>query len=78
MEVVCTDEAGRADFGRLHSRCFEHEAVACAFDLLKLDGIDLRRLPLMLRKESYASCWRGRETVFSSSSTSKWTEGRHL
>src|SRR3954467_5443389 len=35
-EVICTDENGRADFDRLHSRCFEHEAVACAFDLLRL------------------------------------------
>ncbi len=50
-EVVCTDEQGRADFDRLHSRCFEHEAIACAFDLLKLDGVDLRRLPLMVRKQ---------------------------
>ncbi len=38
------------DFERLHSRCFEHEAVACAFDLLRLDGDDLRRLPLSERK----------------------------
>ncbi len=32
------------------SRCFEHEAIACAFDLLRLDGDDLRRLPLSDRK----------------------------
>ncbi len=49
-EVVCADEDGRADFDRLHSRCFEHEAIACAFDLLRLDGDDLRRLPLSERK----------------------------
>ncbi len=49
-EVVCTDKDGRADFDRLQSRCFEHEAIACAFDLLKLDGDDLRRLPLSERK----------------------------
>jgi bifunctional non-homologous end joining protein LigD len=49
-EVICTDEYGRADFERLHSRCFEHEAIACAFDLLRLDGDDLRRLPLSERK----------------------------
>jgi bifunctional non-homologous end joining protein LigD len=48
-EVVCPDEFGRADFDRLHSRCFEHEAI-CAFDLLRLDGDDLRRLPLSERK----------------------------
>jgi bifunctional non-homologous end joining protein LigD len=49
-EVICTDENGRADFDRLHSRCFEHEAIACAFDLLRLDGDDMRRLPLADRK----------------------------
>ncbi len=49
-EVICQDEHGRADFDRLHSRCFEHEAIACAFDLLKLDGDDMRRLPLSDRK----------------------------
>jgi bifunctional non-homologous end joining protein LigD len=44
--VICTDENDRADFERLHSRCFEHEAIACAFDLLRLDVDDLRRKPL--------------------------------
>jgi bifunctional non-homologous end joining protein LigD len=29
-EVICTDEEGRADFDKLHNRCFEHEAIACA------------------------------------------------
>jgi hypothetical protein len=24
-EVICPGECGRADFDRLHSRCFEHE-----------------------------------------------------
>jgi bifunctional non-homologous end joining protein LigD len=48
-EVICQDPHGRADFDRLHSRCFEHEAIACAFDLLRLDG-DMRRLPLRDRK----------------------------
>jgi bifunctional non-homologous end joining protein LigD len=41
------DEAARL---KLHSRCFEHEAIDCAFDLLKLDGDDMRRLPLSDRK----------------------------
>ncbi len=47
---MCTDEYGRAHFDRLHSRCFEDEAVACAFDLLRLDGDDLRTRPLLDRK----------------------------
>jgi ATP-dependent DNA ligase len=31
-------------------RCFEHEAIACAFDLLRLERDDMRRLPLSDRK----------------------------
>jgi bifunctional non-homologous end joining protein LigD len=34
------------------SRCFEHATMACAFDLLRLDGMDLRRSPLAERKEA--------------------------
>jgi bifunctional non-homologous end joining protein LigD len=51
-EVICQDERGRADFDRLHSRYFEHEAIACAFDLLGLDGDAMRRLPLSDRKSA--------------------------
>jgi ATP-dependent DNA ligase len=47
-EVVYTDS--EPVFDRLHSRCFDHQAVACVFDLLRLDGGDLRRLPLSERK----------------------------
>ncbi len=49
-ELVCADGDGRADFDRLHSRCYDEEAAACAFDLLRFDGDDLRRLPLSERK----------------------------
>jgi bifunctional non-homologous end joining protein LigD len=51
-EVICTDADDRADFGQLHSRCFDHLAIACAFDLLRLDGDDLRRSPLVERKKA--------------------------
>ncbi len=71
VEVICTDEDGRADFDRLHSRCFEHEAIACAFDLLRLDGDDLRRLPLSARKRSCASCYHALAMAFSTCGTSK-------
>ena len=40
-EVVCAGKDGVPDFDRLHGRCFDHLAVACAFDLL--NGDDLRR-----------------------------------
>ncbi len=49
-EVVCLDADGHTHFDTLHSRRFDHEAVACAFDLLALDGDDLRRKPFKERK----------------------------
>ena len=49
-EVVCSDKDGVPDFGLLHSRCFDQVAVACAFDLLMLNGDDMRRKPFAERK----------------------------
>ena len=44
---------GVPDFGLLHSRCFDHLAVACAFDLLMLNGDDMRRKPFAERKAAF-------------------------
>jgi bifunctional non-homologous end joining protein LigD len=49
-EVVCADANGVPDFDALHSRTNDHLAVACAFDLLMLNGDDLRRKPFADRK----------------------------
>lgn len=49
-EVVCLDDQGVADFDALHSRAWDHTAIACAFDLLMRNGADLRRKPLSERK----------------------------
>jgi bifunctional non-homologous end joining protein LigD len=49
-EVVWLDSDGVAQFDALHSRVMDQAAVACAFDLLMLDGDDLRRRPLSERK----------------------------
>jgi bifunctional non-homologous end joining protein LigD len=49
-EVVWLDADGIAQFDALHSRVMDHAAVACAFDLLMLNGDDLRRKPLIERK----------------------------
>jgi bifunctional non-homologous end joining protein LigD len=49
-EVVCLTGEGVADFEALHSRRADRLAVACAFDLLMLNGDDLRRRPLVERK----------------------------
>jgi bifunctional non-homologous end joining protein LigD len=50
VEVVWLDADGIAQFDALHSRVMDHAAVACAFDLLALDGDDLRGRPLSERK----------------------------
>jgi bifunctional non-homologous end joining protein LigD len=49
-EAVWLDTDGIAQFDALHSRVMDHTAVALAFDLLALDGDDLRRRPLSERK----------------------------
>jgi bifunctional non-homologous end joining protein LigD len=61
-EVVVLDENGRSSFQRLQKRAqltrsldverraLEHPATAYVFDLLSVEGYDLRRLPLVERK----------------------------
>jgi bifunctional non-homologous end joining protein LigD len=49
-EVVCLDDKGIPNFDTLHSRTADHHAVACAFDLLMVNGDDMRRQPLRVRK----------------------------
>lgn len=41
----------RQDFDKLWNRTHDHEARHCAFDLLELDGVDLRDRPLAERKK---------------------------
>ncbi len=45
---------GVSDFDGLHSRKFDDEVQLYAFDVLALDGDDLRSLPLSLRKTNLA------------------------
>ena len=55
-EVVITDEKGRAVFERLQRGArVKPEAILYAFDLLELDGRDLRREPLVTRKRTLQS-----------------------
>ena len=54
-EVVCCDERGLARFEVLRRRRNEAAAFLFAFDLLELDGNDLRREPLEVRKQTLAS-----------------------
>jgi bifunctional non-homologous end joining protein LigD len=55
-EVVCCDERGLAIF--LEARRNEARAFLFAFDLLELDGLDMRREPIETRKATLASILR--------------------
>ena len=57
-EVVCCDERGLARFDVLRRRRNEADAFLYAFDLLELDGTDLRREPNRGRKATLASVLR--------------------
>jgi ATP-dependent DNA ligase len=56
--VVCCDEKGVAAFHVLRHRRNEPEAFLYAFDLLELNGTDLRREPIEVRarRHSRACC----------------------
>jgi bifunctional non-homologous end joining protein LigD len=59
-EVVICDEHGRAVFDRLQNGPrIKPEAVLFAFDLIELDGQDLRREPLLTRKKTLLSLIKG-------------------
>jgi bifunctional non-homologous end joining protein LigD len=49
-EAVVCGEDGIADFDKLHSRGFDDSVILFAFDLLEVDGDDLRQEPLERRK----------------------------
>jgi ATP-dependent DNA ligase len=49
-EAIVSDASGVAVFDLIRSWPTNLSAVLCAFDLLELDGQDLRRLPIEIRK----------------------------
>jgi bifunctional non-homologous end joining protein LigD len=53
-EAVILGVDGVSDFDALHSHKHDQEVQLYAFDLLALDGDDLRSLPLSLRKTNLA------------------------
>jgi bifunctional non-homologous end joining protein LigD len=57
-EVVCCDERGLTIFQVLRRRQHEATAFLYAFDLLELDGKDMRREPIEVRKATLASVLR--------------------
>ncbi len=53
-EAVLLGVDGVSDFDGLHSRRHDDEVQIYAFDCLALDGDDLRKLPLSIRKANLA------------------------
>jgi bifunctional non-homologous end joining protein LigD len=49
-EAIAVDENGLSVFDLIRYRRQDHAVTLCAFDLLELDGEDLRRTPIELRK----------------------------
>jgi ATP-dependent DNA ligase len=58
-EAIVSNEAGLAVFELIRSFRHDHTAVLCAFDLLELDGEDLRRLPIEQRKQTLVRLLHG-------------------
>ncbi|SDK42399.1 RNA ligase family protein [Bradyrhizobium ottawaense] len=64
-EIVVLDVQGISNFDALHSGRHNEEAQLYAFDLVALDGDDLRDLPLFERKDRLGKLLRGRpEGIF--------------
>ena len=53
-EAIVVDARGLSTFELLRYRHHDHAAVLCAFDLIELNGDDLRALPIERRKHSLA------------------------
>jgi bifunctional non-homologous end joining protein LigD len=53
-EAIACDDDGLADFQRLRRRRHDDVVTLCAFDLLELDGHDLRREAIEDRKAELA------------------------
>jgi bifunctional non-homologous end joining protein LigD len=54
-EAVCCHDAGLSVFERLRGRRHDASVFLYAFDLIELDGQDLRREPLLVREATLAS-----------------------
>jgi ATP-dependent DNA ligase len=64
-EICVLDVQGISDFNALHSNRLNDEAQLYAFDLVAIDGNDLRDAPLFERKAKLTKLLRGRpEGIF--------------
>jgi bifunctional non-homologous end joining protein LigD len=60
-EAIVCDEKGLAVFDLIRRQGADERAVLCAFDLLELDGKDLRRRPIETRKALLAKLLKGQQ-----------------
>jgi bifunctional non-homologous end joining protein LigD len=60
-EAIVTNQNGLAVFDLIRGHRLSAAAVLCAFDLLELDGEDLRREPIETRKSTLKSLLRGKQ-----------------
>jgi bifunctional non-homologous end joining protein LigD len=58
-EAIVVDANGLSVFDLLRYRQHDNAAVLCAFDLIEVDGADLRRTPIEHRKRGLAHLLRG-------------------
>jgi bifunctional non-homologous end joining protein LigD len=58
-EMVVTDDSGQAVFNLIRRRRHDRDEVLIAFDLIELEGKDLRRLPIESRKRMLSKLVRG-------------------
>ena len=76
-EVVCCDERGVAAFHVLRHRRNEPQAFLYAFDLLELNGTDMRREPIEVRKAAtLTSILRKAKPAMACGSTNIWSTPR--
>jgi bifunctional non-homologous end joining protein LigD len=57
-EAIACDDNGLAVFEMIRWRRYDHAVTLCAFDLLELDGTDIRREPIEKRKRLLAKLLR--------------------
>ena len=57
-EAIVVDQNGLSVFDLIGYRRHDHAATLCAFDVIELDGADLRRCPIEERKERLAGVLR--------------------
>jgi hypothetical protein len=75
-EAVVLGVDGISDFNALHGGKRNAEVQLCAFDVLAIDGEDIRRLPLSMRKPSWIGCCAADRTASSSTHSRSERLGR--